>query len=269
LKQPIEIKQIIEIDASALRAREARQSRYGRLINRIRPKSASAEYEQALCIEGWAILFNEPIALQSGEIVVFERGCFDAHLATRGTDFRLAHDPSQVVGSTSSGLELYAADTGLAYRMPLTNKLYASTIKRKVESNSQSAISVGITRSTERSETFGKHKVVFIEQAELTEFSLVAEGCCEQAFACLIDANDAPSFKDSINSPSFKLESVAHNMRTQFRKKMRKLEALTERITALQVTPPLKPMTANQSNKLTTENYDQMRTARRAKLLGA
>jgi HK97 family phage prohead protease len=213
-------------------------TRYGKIINQVRPRSKANTFEgePALCIQGWAVLFNEPIALQSGQVVVFERGCFDKHIATQGTDFRLAHDPTRVVGSTNSGLELFVSDVGLAYRMPLKNRRYASTIKQLVDSKKQSAISVGITWSTERTDVIGKHKVkvAFVEQAELTEASLVAEGCCEQAFAYLIDANNSPSLKNSINSPSFKLESVAHNVRTQFRKKMRTLEALTERITEMQ-----------------------------------
>jgi len=57
--------------------------------------------------------------------------------------------------------------------MALTNNSYSSMIKQKVDSNKQSAISVGITRSVERTEMVGKHEVVFIEQAELTEASRV------------------------------------------------------------------------------------------------
>jgi HK97 family phage prohead protease len=228
---------IAEILPIAMRSREKILRKYGASMFRNGPrygKSDETDNESSLCIEGWAVLFNEPIALQSGEIVVFERSCFDVHLATRETDFRLAHDETQVVGSTNSGLQFCATDFGLAYRMPLTNKRYASTIERKVESNSQSAISVGISRSTERTETIGKHKVIFIERAELIESSLVAEGCCEAAFAYLIDVNDAPCLKDSINSPSFKLESTAHNLHTQYRKRVRELAALTNRITELQ-----------------------------------
>jgi HK97 family phage prohead protease len=257
----------IVIEASAIRAREKMMARYGKFINRAYPKSGRIDDEPALSIEGWAVLFNEPIALQSGEIVVFERGCFDKHLANRKTDFLLAHDSTQVVGSTDSGLELYVAEAGLAYRMPLNNRRYASTIKSNVQSNSQSAISVGITRSIERIEKIGKHNVVFIQYAELRECSLVGEGCCEQSFASLIDANDSPSLKDSINSPSFKLESVAHNVRTQFTKRMRMLAAITDRVAVLQAMPqPVRSMTVHKANRLQTEWYDQMRTDRRAKL---
>ena len=259
---------IAEILPIANSAREKNLRKYGTTIFRNGPRFAKSDAieEGSFCIEGWAVLFNEPIGLQSGEIVVFERGCFDDHLASRETDFRLAHDETQVVGSTHSGLELYATDAGLAYRMPLNNRQYASAIKRKVESNKQSAISIGISRSTERTETIGKHNVIFIERAELLESSLVGEGCCEQAFAYLIDADDAPPLKDSINSQSFKLESVAHNLRTQYRKKMRKLDALTERIAALQESPVSKPMTTNESNAYHTASIEEMQTDRRAKL---
>src|ERR1700727_2919494 len=106
-------------------------ARYGKFINHM--YSANRTGDSSLCIEGWAVLFNEPIALQSGEIVVFERGSFDRHLTNRKTEFLLAHNSTAVVGSTDSGLELYVADAGLAYRMPLNNQRYASTIKGKVE----------------------------------------------------------------------------------------------------------------------------------------
>jgi HK97 family phage prohead protease len=261
------VPQTIFIEPSAIRAREKMMARYGRIISQFYSKPDSLEAEANLAIEGWAVLFNEPIALQSGEIVVFERGSFDKYLANRKTDFLLAHDSTEIIGSTDSGLELHVTDRGLAFRMPLNNKRYAPTIKRKVESKSQSAISVGVTWIKTRAQTIGKHDVVFVEEVELREASLVGEGCCPQAFATLIDANDSPSLKDSVNSPSFKLESVAHNVRTSFRKKMRTLEALTERITALQQMPqPVRSMTAAESNALDTQRIEQMQSERRASL---
>jgi HK97 family phage prohead protease len=260
----------IIIDASAIRVRDKMLKRYGKFINHVRPrysKSDASESGPPLCIEGLAVVFNEPIALQTGEIVVFEPGCFDKYLANRETDFLLAHDSTEIIGSTNSGLELCASGEGLAFRMPLTNQRYAATIKRMVESNSQSAISVGVTWIKAREQAVGKHNVVFAEEVDLREVSLVGEGCCHQAFASLIDANDSPSLKASVNSPSFKLESVAHNVRTQFRKKMRTLEALTERITALKQMPePVRSMTAYQHNALDTQRIEQMQSERRAML---
>jgi hypothetical protein len=73
-------------------------ARYGKFINRMYSKSDLPEYERALAIRGRAILYNEPIALQSGEIVVFLTGSLDAHIATKSTEFYLAHDETQVVG---------------------------------------------------------------------------------------------------------------------------------------------------------------------------
>ena len=224
----------IVIDPSDLRAHEKMTARYGKFINRIYSKSDLPEYEEALAIRGRAILYNEPIALQSREIVVFLPGSLDAYIATKSTEFYLAHDETQVVGSCNSGLELHVDDEGVVFQMPLTNKRYAEKIKELVKSNRQSAISIGITRSKERTEMVGKHQVVFIEQADLRECSLVAEGCCEAAFAYLIDLDDAPPLKDSLNSPAFKLESAAHNLHTQYRKRVREFAALTNRISELQ-----------------------------------
>jgi hypothetical protein len=137
----------------------------------------------------------------------------------------------------------------------------------RLKANSQSAISVGVTWIKARAQAVGKHNVAFAEEVDLRELSLVGEGCCHQAYASLIDANDSPSLKASVNSPSFKLESVAHNLRTTFRKKMRTLEALTERITALQQMPqPVRSMTVYDHNALDTQRIQQMQNARRAQL---
>ena len=134
-------------------------------------------------------------------------------------------------------------------------------------SKRQSAISVGITRSMERTETVGTHKVVFIEQAELTECSLVAEGCCTQAFACLTDAQHSPSLADSVGSIPFRLESKLHNVRTLSKKNMRRVEALNDRMVALLSMPQTQPvtsLTADQCNRIETERYARLQSERRA-----
>jgi HK97 family phage prohead protease len=248
--------------------------RYGKAISSMGPrfaKSDSLKPEPAFAIEGWALITDEPIGLQTGEIVVFEPGCLDKSLASRKIDFRLAHDETEVVGSTNSGLELYVADQGIAYRMPLTNKRYATTIKRKVESKSQSAISVGVKFVKTRDQVVGKHNVVFVQEADLIELSLVAEGCCTQAYASLIDANESPSLKDSINTPLFKLESMTHNVRVQGNKNRRRLLALSDRLAVLQTgtrydEPHLVAMTSDQCNRLMTERYERLQSDARARL---
>jgi HK97 family phage prohead protease len=171
--------------------------RYGAYLARNGPIFSTRvvdEPEPRLCIEGRAVILDEPFATNGGELIVLEKGCLDEHLsAHRRTEMWLAHDPKEVVGSTDSGLQLCLTDDGLFFRFPLTNKRYASTIKRMVESGTQAAISVGITRTKEREERVGSHTVVFVEQAELRECSLVAEGSCEVAFARLVDAKRKPT----------------------------------------------------------------------------
>jgi HK97 family phage prohead protease len=173
--------------------------------------------------------------MKTGEIIVIEKGCFAAHFANgRRTEMWLAHEETEVVGSTASGLELIETDDGIAFRLPLTNKKYAATIQRMVTSGKQACISVGITRTKERREIVGRHSVTFIESAELRECSLVAAGACDQAFARLIDANHSPPLRDSVNSIPFQIESGMHNIKTQREKLATRIEALKDRTAALE-----------------------------------
>ncbi|MGY3588517.1 HK97 family phage prohead protease [Bradyrhizobium sp. USDA 4341] len=177
---------------------------------------------------------NEPIGTKTGEILVFEDCAFDAHFASNSrTEMWLAHDSTEVICSTNSGLEFANTESGLAFRFPLDNKRYADTIKQMVASGKQAAVSVGIMRTKERTEMVGRHKVIFIESAELRECSLVAAGACTQAFARLIDANHSPSLRDSVNSMPFQIDSGMHNAKTQREKNATRIESLMERLSAL------------------------------------
>src|SRR5258707_2275088 len=131
---------LANIDTSAHDRMMHKYARYFKTYSS-RAHSDDADEQPLLCIEGHAVVFDEPILNKEGEILVFERGCFDDHFEKgRRTDMWLAHDENEVVGSTNSGLELLVTDEGLAFRLPLTNKRYDSTIERMVESGTQSAI---------------------------------------------------------------------------------------------------------------------------------
>lgn len=212
--------------------------RYGRYLGRSRPvrkDDGDDDYEPRLCIEGIAVLTDEPIGLKTGEVIVIERGAFNAHLSSGArTEFWFAHDPKEVIGSTASGLELVETDNGLAFRFPLTNKRYAATIERMVTSGTQAAISVGITHTKARQETIGRHKVTFVEAAELRECSLVEAGACEQAFARLVDANRSPPLRESIDSTPFKIESGLHTVKVKTDKSASHIDALKRRFALLE-----------------------------------
>lgn len=221
---------MIVIDSSL---HDKMMQRYGRYLGRARPVG-NVDYdddcEPRLCIEGIAVLTHEPIGLSTGEIIVIEAGAFDAHFASGArTEMWLAHDSTEVIGSTLSGMEFAETDNGLAFRFPLTNKRYAATIERMVSSGKQAAISVGITYTKARQETIGRHQVTFVESAVLRECSLVAAGACDSAFARLIDANYCPSLRDSINSTPFKLEGGLHTVKIKLEKQTRHIEALAAR----------------------------------------
>lgn len=191
--------------------------------------------EPRLCVEGLAVVFDEPIGTKTGDILVIEDGAFDDHFASNSrTEMWLAHKATEVICSTNSGLEFIKTEAGLAYRFPLTNKRYAEKIKHMVESGKQACVSVGITRTKERTETIGRHKVTFVESAELRELSLVAAGACEQAFARLVDAAYSPSLKESVGSTPFKIDSGLHNAKTQREKFTARMESICGRLDALE-----------------------------------
>ncbi|MFC7700915.1 HK97 family phage prohead protease [Bradyrhizobium sp. GCM10028915] len=268
---------LIGIDTSVHDRMVRKYARYFREA----PSSACDVDEPRLCVEGLAVLTEEPIATKTGEILVFEKGAFDGHFASGArTEVWLAHDPTQVVCSTVSGLEFAETDEGLAFRFPLDNKRYADDIKRKVESGRQACVSVGITRTKERTETVGSHKVIFIESAELRECSLVAAGACDQAFARLIDANHSPSLKESVKTTPFKIDSGLHNIKTQREKNTSRIESLRGRLDALDGRaetfsagtgpdigrPATKCPTLEESNRAQTEETERLQRQARASL---
>jgi HK97 family phage prohead protease len=193
------------------------------------------EYEPRLAIEGKAASTGEPIGMKTGEIIVLEAGCFDAFFASGDpTEMWLSHNETEVIASTNSGLEFAVTDEGLFFRLALTNKRYASRIEQMVRSGKQACISIGITRTEERSEKVGEHTVTFISAADLRETSLVALGACTEAFARLVDLNHAPPLKDSIKSMGFEIDSSVHNIKAQRDKNAVRIERLNDRLGALE-----------------------------------
>jgi HK97 family phage prohead protease len=269
---------LIGIDTSA---HDRMMQKYGRYFPKRTATSIAENDDDAprLCIEGKAVLTDEPIGLKTGEIIVIERGAFNDHFASGArTEVWFAHDPKEVIGSTASGLEFVETSDGLAFRLPLSNQRYADTIERMVTSGKQAAISVGITHTKSREEMVGRHKVTFVESAELREISLVAAGACDQAFARLIDADHALPLKDSIESISFKIDSGIHNAKTQRGKNASRIEALAERLDSLDQRrrhntfsadpAPSKAhlFTIQQSNRAQTEETERLQALARARL---
>jgi HK97 family phage prohead protease len=229
---------LIHIDAADMRFMERMNQRiYGR-HGRALPRPVAEDdddHEPRLCVEGIAVLTDEPIGTKTGTILVIEQGAFDDHFASGSrTEMWLAHKSSEVICSTASGLEFAKTTNGLAFRFPLTNKLYADKVKRMVESGKQAAVSVGIIRLKERQEQIGRHTVTFVEKARLEECSIVLAGACPEAFCRLIDANHAPSLAESVKSVPFKIDSGMHNAKTQREKNATWAERLSLRLEAME-----------------------------------
>jgi HK97 family phage prohead protease len=195
-----------------------------------------------LCVEGLAIVWDEPIGTKNGEIIVFESSAFDAYLEKApSTPFWLDHDSSKVVGST--GLEIAKIDDGLVFRMPLNNSRYESAVRRMVDSKDKAAISIGVTRNKERTQKVGNHNVIFIERATIDEVSLCKRGACDVAFARIVDGKYA-SLKDSAKSKPFAIERGIHDIRVQHGKIADGIDVLKRKLEALE---PKKPAAKTES----------------------
>jgi HK97 family phage prohead protease len=222
----------IIIDAADLPFINRMQARIVRAFGLDRPQPCAHEPDEELCVEGLAVITDEPIATKNGEIIVFEVGAFDAYLASAPrTPFWLGHDSSKVVGMTT---EIAKIEGGLVFRAPLTGSRYENTVRRMVESKDQAAISVGVIHNKYRTERVGNHDVIFVERATIDEVSLVKAGAVETAFARLVDAKHVPSLKDSATSKPFAIERGLHNLKVQQSKKAQLIENIERKLSALE-----------------------------------
>src|ERR1700704_4201654 len=150
-----------------------------RFINRMQARVARArvrlplahdedeDEESSLCVEGLAVITDEPIATKSGDVIVFEAGAFDAYLlSARRPPFWLSHDSSKVVATTT---EIAKIDGGIVFRASLAGSRYESTVRRMVDSATQAAISIGVTHNKYRKEKVGNYDVIFVERATIDE----------------------------------------------------------------------------------------------------
>jgi hypothetical protein len=175
--------------------------------------------------------------------------------------------------STSSGLELCPLNVGVAFRLPLTNKRYAETIREMVETGEQASISIGFTSLKTRNEVLFGHPVKIVEEAEIREVSLVPRGACKQAVARIIDANCEPPLNESVSSDMFGIEYGLHNIRsikedneTAINWLKRSLSTLEAGLQGDECEPANWSTDVYQSNRLQTEKYDRLQSARRAML---
>jgi HK97 family phage prohead protease len=272
------VTQAIIVDASALRVRERMLKNYGASLFRKGPRFAKstavkddADAEPRLCIEGIGVLFETPILNKRGETIVFEPTAFDIYFSSgKRPDFWFSHDPTKVFGSNT---ELCILKEGVAFRLPLTNESYASTVKGMIESGEQASVSIGFTELKTRNEVCFGHPVKFIEEAELVEVSLVPVGACKQAFARLIDANNEPPLHESVNTSMFAIEYGMHNIKVIRKDNEAEIDRIERKLSALQtvidndesylVAPS---MTVDQCNRIVSGRYDQLRTKQRANL---
>lgn len=142
-------------------------------------------------VQGFACLHDKAF-FASGRIRWMKVGAFIDSIHDSTTKRVLFdHDPSQEVGSTSTGLEFANCLTGLAFRMPLDDSPNARKIYEAVTQNARSCVSIGATVvDSERRKIADGTEYDYITRVSLEEISLCREGAVERTFAEIVDLGD-------------------------------------------------------------------------------
>jgi HK97 family phage prohead protease len=135
-------------------------------------------------IEGYATLWGKPhIHPKTGAIEVFAKGCFSRLVGGSPIRLLISHDPGRIVTDTTDGLDLFTDDDGLAFRCDLPPGRLADEAWGMVEADGITGMSVGYSIKSEETVRIHGESVRIINDAVLTEISVVREGAVSQAFA--------------------------------------------------------------------------------------
>ena len=185
---------------------------YANYFGRSRPAKPSNESVTGLALDGYAILYDQPL-IHDNEIWVFKPDCFKDSLRNDAVIyFQRDHDNSQRLASTRNALSFLDDDVGLSFRLELDEFDGGAALKREVDTGRRSAISVGIRNDKNHIEVFGKHQVRIITKADLLEISAVADGACPNAFSGVVNADYEP-FEPGDKGPTFKINFAGHKLK--------------------------------------------------------
>jgi HK97 family phage prohead protease len=246
----------ITVDASALRARERMLKKYGASLFRNGPRFAKStavkddsDAEPRFCVEGLGVELDTLILNKLGEIIIIEPKAFDGYFASGNRPMVwLEHDETKVVGANA---ELCLLNEGVAFRIPLTNSVYATAAKQLIQSGTHTSVSIGYHELRGCDEMHFGHKVRHIQEASIHEISICPRGASKKAFARIINANCEPPLHESVNTTMFAIEYDWHNINRLKDENEADAERLTQRLAVLQAEtwqdePVVRSLTADQ-----------------------
>lgn len=202
----------IEISPIDMMRHQQHLDRYRGFTGRHRSIRPENESVKDIVIEGYAILYNEPL-INSGEINVIEAGSLSSSLQSAAPIFlQVNHDKERRIASTEDALAFVDDVVGLGFRVDLEETKNGSYIKQLVSSRQNAAVSVGLIIEESRVEKVGKHSVRFISRAKLNEISLVREGACADAFAGIVNSNYSEPVAAGRKGLVFKTNFALHKM---------------------------------------------------------
>ncbi|MDF0581262.1 HK97 family phage prohead protease [Bradyrhizobium yuanmingense] len=181
---------------------------------------------QKLAVGGYATFFKKPHPYKGG-VDVFMPGCFAKTLIQK-SDVRLLcdHNEYKLLAVTGEGLNIWADDVGLSFKVLLPDNEEGRQAYADVKSGAKSGVSVGYHLVDTEMKTIEGHDVRLIHSARLGEISLVKKGAVKEAFAVCLDDDDRLDRPYALTKSQAGFESAA----VRFRETLHELQkAVAER----------------------------------------
>jgi Caudovirus prohead serine protease len=266
------VSQPIIVDPRDMRAGQRRRDRAIR--------AESGGYRNAIyntiknrALDGSALKFNVAFPFPNkNRLVMFESDCF-GDLDQRTVAFCIDHELTNEVATTDNGLTLVVDNDALQFRLDLEKATNGFAIAHMCEIGNREAMSVHCDITQSRMETIAGETVEVVSRARLKEISLCKNGAAgDNAFAMLVDTTVTPKPTAGMRSAKFHTYNAMYKISCKVRELKASnatILALTERIAVLddrEVGPVVWSISAGESNRRTTEQYDRLRAERRAVL---
>lgn len=127
-----------------------------------------------------------------------KRGAFDACLADKSHVVRLVleHDDCKEIASTDNGLELYSDDYGLAFRCSLPRTRFGDEAHALTADRTYTAMSAAFRFEPNNVKVILDEDVTFVDDAIISECSILGSGAIKQSYCILVDGRDRQSLRE-------------------------------------------------------------------------
>jgi phage head maturation protease len=167
-------------------------------------------------LDGQFVKFNVPISYND-TLIMFPPDAF-GDIGQYTVGFRVDHEASSEVATTSNGLSLIVDDDSIQFRLDLEQATNGYLIAHLCEIGNREGMSIGFEFLEERTKIIAGHSVRVISRARLIEGSIVKNGAAGvNAFAYLVDTTVTPKPVAGTRTKKFQTYNAMYKVSSQLR----------------------------------------------------